>query len=238
MTDPTNPGDIFVVGQRRSSGGQFPGNGGSGGGDGDIGGPVSNQDEEPAPYEPLPTPCADPATALEWNADAAAAKALAKMLAAAAAQNDVTHNLSNREYGGMICEYSDGTLSISDIEYGDPIFDEHGTWLNPGVQPSVDVSIGACSSSGGKPLGMFHSHPGVGSSAGLPSVSDATWVNAINNIRGDVLGRIYIVSIGSGSPPYQIHVYNHTNVQAGTVQGVIGPEVNPDGEPCSEISIR
>lgn len=196
MTDPTSVDDISVVGQRRRTpAGSFPPSGG--GGSGGAGGIHQNQVEmEDTPPPPMPAhPCNDPETAREWNADAAAAEALRRMLEAAAAQNDVTHTLYNREYGAMICENSDRSMSISPIQWGDPIFDADGTWVGAGQQPSVNVNFNSCGS-GSIPIAMIHSHPSTGAEGGLPSASDATWISSINNARGDLAGRIYVVSIG------------------------------------------
>lgn len=85
---------------------------------------------------------------------------------------------------------------------------------------------------------MFHSHPGTGPAVGLPSIPDSTRVSAINAIRGDNLGRIYVFSIGDASTPHRIWFYNESNVQQGVLQGAQGPEVNLDATPCSQISIR
>lgn len=179
----------------------------------------------------VPDPCAHPRTARDWNADAAAAEALQRMLETVAALNDSTHHLANREYGAMICEHSDGTLSISPIQWGDPTFDENGTWLNPGVRPTVDVNFNACGA-GSLPLAMIHSHPSTGPSGGVPSASDVTWVAAINAARGDNLGRIYLVSIGDAATPYRIWVYDETHAEDASLSGEPKDEVNPEGEPC------
>ena len=232
MTDteppPTQVDDIVVKGQRKWPSGQFPVRTG-----------YSEPPEGPIPIEvglepdpPTSTdPCASPDTALEWNADAAAAEALRRILAYAADQPGNTHNLSNREYGAMICQDQNGGLFISQVRHGDPIFNENGDLV--GTVPAdlaVDVRIDACGA-GALPLGMIHTHPMTGPTGGLPSASDAAWVNALNQTRGDGLGRIYVVSIGSGSSPYRITVYNADNINA-AAGGAVGPEVNPDGETC------
>ncbi|WP_298748207.1 hypothetical protein [uncultured Brevundimonas sp.] len=64
MTD-TLP-DVYVVGQRRQPGGSFPT---GGGGSGDDGGIQQNEvSDDPNSPSPGFDPCADPATALDWNA--------------------------------------------------------------------------------------------------------------------------------------------------------------------------
>lgn len=236
---PTTVDYIFVVGQRRRPGQNFPPAAGSGGG-GTGGGDGVNQNEldpnEPPPPPSPPHACDNPETALDWNADAAAAEALQRMIDKATAQNDATHNLANREYGAMICESSTGGLFISDVVWGDPIFDEQGNWVGAGTQPSVEVNIYACGA-GNRPLAMIHSHLGVGAQGGLPSPSDATWVSAINGLRGDNAGRIYLVSTGDVNNPFEIRVYDERNVDRGSVNGDEGPEVNPNGLPCPGVVI-
>lgn len=227
MTDPTDIEGVVVTGQRSWPGGSFPlvfdptdrppEQNGSGGG------------------HHAPHPCEDPLRSQDWNADAAAAEALRRIISTAAAQNDPTHNLSNREYGAMICQASDGTLSVSQIQWGDPIFDANGNWVQPGVQPTVNVNFNACGG-GSLPLGMIHTHPSTGVSGGIPSSSDTAWVNAINSARGDNQGRIYIVSIGN-SGSYRIEIYNSANVEHASSTGTAGPLVNPDGLPCPGVSI-
>lgn len=244
MTDPNAPPytlpPIDVVGQRRRPSGLFPAGPGGGGGGNNPGGvnqwELDEEGDPPPPPEGEGShPCDDPETALDWNTDAAAAEALRRMLAAAAAQADSTHNLSNREYGAMICEASNGDLSISTIQWGDPIFDAEGNWVGAGSQPSVAVNFNACGS-GSLPLAMIHSHPSTGPSGAIPSRPDATWVTAINSARGDNQGRIYVVSIGENGKQ-RIEVYDSTNVDEGSEGGVSGPEVNPDGQPCPGVTI-
>lgn len=234
MTDqpPSDPGTVWVTGQRLQPNGTFPPASGSGGGGG--GGGVRQNElhpDGPGPDSPRPHPCENPETAFDWNADAAAAEALRRMLETVAALNDSTHNLSNREYGAMICEHSNGTLSVSPIQWGDPTFDENGNWLNPGVRPTVDVNFNACGT-GSLPLAMIHSHPSTGAGGGVPSANDVTWVAAINAARGDSLGRIYLISIGDAATPYRIWVYDETNAEEASLSGEPKDQVNPEGEPC------
>ena len=232
MTDqpPTDdPGDVVVVGQRRSEPWQpFPERPTLVRPDPDV---AVLPDEETGPLDP----CFNPETALDWNADAAAAAALRRMIAAALAQNDPTHNLANREYGAMICQAPNGDLSISSIRWGDPIFDAEGNWVGYESQPSVDVRLSDCGG-GTRPLAMIHSHPSTGPNGAIPSRPDASWVAGINNLRGDNLGRIYVVSIGADGS-FRIEIYDSSNVEAGSESGVPGPEVNPDGQPCPGVSI-
>lgn len=80
MTDTTTLPDVYSVGQRRNPGGTFPPAAGGGGG-GSLGDPpgrtIHQAGEDPDPPQPS-DPCSHPDTALEWNADAAAAEAMKK----------------------------------------------------------------------------------------------------------------------------------------------------------------
>jgi len=107
MTDqpPTDyPGDVWATGQRRQPDGSFP-SGGGGAGTG-VGG-INQNDLDPAdpgtPTDPeaQADPCADPETALEWNADAAAAEA-AKEFARLAADQTPPEDLNTREWGAYL----------------------------------------------------------------------------------------------------------------------------------------
>jgi hypothetical protein len=220
---PPNPGDIVVTGKRRvSSVAAFP----------QRPAPVVWQGsvaELPPDIETPPDPCANPETARDWNADAAAAEAMRRMLQAALHDNGEP-DFANREYGALICEKADGSLSIGPIKWGDPILDSEGHMTNPGEQPTVPIDPNGCPG-GSLPLAMIHSHPGAGENTGLPSVNDSTWVEFINAARGDLHGRIYVVSKGE-TGEYRIHVYHAKNVSQGAVQGELGPEFNPVGEPC------
>ena len=84
MTDVTDLGEIEVRGQRRRPGGSFPrppGSGTGGGGGGNEGGVEQNELDPNQPEQPPSEPhrCDNPETALDWNADAAAAEALRRM---------------------------------------------------------------------------------------------------------------------------------------------------------------
>lgn len=49
--------------------------------------------------------------------------------------------------------------------------------------------------------------------------------------------RVYIVArnqLGAGQTPYnQINAYNHENIEASQNEFEVGPEVNPNAQPCS-----
>lgn len=110
MTDATNLGDIYVVGQRRAPGGTFPSGGGGGGGQGEDPGVQQNEVTDPT-YVPPPNPCDNPDAALEWNADAAAAEA-AKEFARQAAARNPPETLNVREWGCYLYRAADGSIQL------------------------------------------------------------------------------------------------------------------------------
>ncbi len=84
MTDPHELDEVVVTGQRRRPNGTFPSGPGGGGGNEPGGVDQWELDEEgdppPPPEGDGSHPCDDPETALDWNADAAAAEALRRMM--------------------------------------------------------------------------------------------------------------------------------------------------------------
>lgn len=114
---PTNPGDIVVIGQRRSSPNDpFPVR------EPPPTGPVDP--DVPSIEEDTSDPCLNPDTAREWNADAAAAEALRRMLDFALREFGEDH-LANREFGTMLCEMN-GSIVIGEIVAGDPLIGPDG----------------------------------------------------------------------------------------------------------------
>lgn len=211
--------DIYVVGQRASSsGGGFP-----------------PQPRSPDDYPPhqnggsgRPTnPCENPVTALEWNADAAAAKEFAR-LAALAGEN----GLNYRERGAYMIQRPDGSIGFGPVHTSEPF--ENGDAAVHLTYEGIDPSW---------IIGSIHSHP-AGShlpsgpsprpEIGLGDVGHFAGVQAVMDGYGrdSSMARIYIVAqnqLGAGQTPYnQINVYNETNITASQ----IGPEVNPNGLSC------
>jgi len=222
MTDVTELGDLVIVGQRRRPGGSFPP--GSSGGGGGTGAPNQNELGEAGPEEPQPHPCDNPDTALEWNADAAAAEALRRMKRFA----QLVHNedsFANREYGTLLCQRADGAIIIGEIRHGDPMIDGNGNAT--GNLPNVNIPPDGCGL-GTTILAMVHTHV---SGSGAPSVADISWIPYINSVRGgDSRGRIYITAFDGSA--YRTYIYDHTNAQHAADTGNVGPEVNPDAQPC------
>lgn len=233
MPNPTTLPDVFSVGQRRSPGGTFPTTGKSG----DDSFPQQNEDEKPPPYTEAPSdPCASPETALEWDADAAAAEA-AKEFARKAAARQPPEDLNTREWSCYIYREADGSIQTGPVTFGEP-FANGGvgtvTPSNEGIDPATIV-------------GSVHSHssgshlPSTGPGPGLEDrgdighvISTADWITA-NNGNGSIF-RAYIVAQNQGPAnfvPYnQINVYTPDTVEAARETGTAGPEVNPEGQPC------
>jgi hypothetical protein len=100
-----------------------------------------------------------------------------------------------------------------------------------GLLPTVNIPPDGCAP-GTRPLAMIHSHV---SGSGVPSISDVSWIPSINFARGDAAGRVYVVSYDGSS--YRINVYNSGNAESASASGAHGPEVNPNGLPCSPSQV-
>lgn len=237
MTDPTNVDEIVVVGQRRRySHEAFPG-GGSGGDPNDGGTSPDIRDEaDPSenPYQ-VPDPCADPQTALPWNADAEAAASVADFLARAAllggadAPNGVPR-LSNREFGRGLFRGSGSSVEGNTVTLGDPIA--------PGSTVAT-ITINMDGITNYNYLGDVHSHP-FGTS--IPTQADWDGFMGYNRIareagRTDETFYLYIVVVDQNGNPSSIRVYQDGPRAADSADPprptTIGPEVNPDAQPCS-----
>lgn len=223
MTDtgPTNPGEIFVVGQRRRPDGTFPpAPGGGGPGGGSSGGEHQNQVEDPGtqPYVPPPHPCDNPEAALEFNADAGAAEGLRRFQADA---NDPL--LDSRERSVVVARNPvTGQIYLGNMRVGEPFAGEVPFDMT-GIDPAHIIAL-------------MHSHAGSGP---YPSGPDRTvlfpyWVEQIALAGGDPsLLRLYMV--GTRADPgeaarLQIRVYNQTNLDGDEANP--GDEVNPDAQYC------
>lgn len=230
---PTDLGTIYVVGQRRRPGGLFPsGSGGSGGGS-DIPPDVAQEaeeDDQGGGSLPLP-PCSDPETALEWNADAAAAEA-AKELARLAAARTPPESINQREWGAFLYRNSDGSIRIGPINSGRE-FQSGGVGSVVLIRDGLDSDI----------VGFVHNHR---SGSHLPSdgpdqdnPGDIQVLEQLIQATENPDLRMYIVAQNQGSAgftPYnQINVYNASNARSARDSFTPGPEVNPEASPCPEI---
>lgn len=197
MPDPTTPvGDVVVTGQRRSNSGHpFP----------------ERPDPPTGPVDPdTPSieddpgsldPCADPATALPWNADAAGSAAVGKFLAKAAeigfadAPGGVP-NLRNREFGNFLLRGLGQALNSTPVTAG-----------LAGSPTNLTLDIHNTTAQNYQ--GDVHSHP-FGNP--LPSQHDWTGFMANNRLAREA-GRtnetfyMYIVAVDQNGGPPRIHVY-------------------------------
>lgn len=147
MTDVTELSDIWVIGQRRRPGGSFPTGGGSGGGS-STGGPQQNELGEVQPEDPPAHPCDNPETALEWNADAAAAEAMAKFLAKAAELGD--QGLSQREFHAFLYRDSNGRIRVGGVTAGNRVSSTEPATVGADWTGITPDNI----------IGEIHNHPG------------------------------------------------------------------------------
>lgn len=235
MTDPTNVDEIVVVGQRRRYTNEtFPTRGGGGGGDGGFIEPeeVGDGTQDPTP---TPDPCADPETAVPWNADAEAAASVADFLAKAALLGGTdapngTPRLSNREFGRGLFRGSGSSVEGNAVTAGDPIA--------PGSTVAT-ITINMDGITNYNYLGDVHSHP-FGSST--PSQADWDSFMGYNRFareagRTDETFYLYIVVVDQNGNPSSIRVYQDGPRAANSPDPArpttIGPEVNPDAQSCS-----
>lgn len=215
MTDTTNLGTVWVVGQRRRPNGTFPpASTGGGGGLGEDGG-IQQDEIDPdgsGPDGPALDPCSNPATALDWNADAAAAEAKRQFEAKAQELGD--DGLYEREFGAQIYQRADGSIYLGPVTYGDPMtgtfgFDESGATQ-------------------GNLVGEIHSHPGGNL---VPSAADWARLDHWSGWTGRNF-RSYVVARDPADPnsEFRIRVYDTTSDRD---IDAIGPEVNPEATQCS-----
>lgn len=224
MTD-TNLGTIWVTGQRRAPGGSFPAMGGP-----DDEWDVHQNQDEPYPTEPEApfNPCAAPETALEWNADAAAATA-AKEFARLASERVPPEALNAREWGCYLYLAADGSVQLGPITYGEP--------FSAGGVGSVELS-----ESGIDPasiIGSVHSHSDgnhLPSSGNQNAPGDIQHLESMIAYSGNPSAKLYIVSRNQGpagfSPYNQVNVYDKSSAQKAVADSTAGPEVNPGAMPC------
>lgn len=162
MTDTTDPGTIYVVGQRRAPGGTFPSGGGGGGGN-EPGGVDQWELEEDGglpPDEGGAHPCDDPETALEWSADAAAAEAKKEFERRAAERGD--DGLYSREWHAFL--YQDATGRV----YVGPVVAGSQGIVTPDTTGMTPDNL----------VGFIHNHPGGGLN---PSGDDWTGFDSLYN---------------------------------------------------------
>ena len=233
MPEETPVDEIVVVGQRRRPGGTFPVRGG--GGPGEPGGDQQIEvTDDPGQPTPPPDPCADPETALPWNADAEAAASVADFLAKAALLGGAdapngTPRLSNREFGRGLFRGAGSSVEGNAVTAGNPI---------PPGSTVATITINMDGITNQNYIGDVHSHP-FGTS--LPSQAD--WDSFMGyNHAARLAGRtnetfyLYIVTVDQNGNPSTIYVYQDGPRSANSADPARpteqGPEVNPDAQPC------
>ncbi|NBB51305.1 hypothetical protein GVN24_23765 [Rhizobium sp. CRIBSB] len=233
MTDPTPVDEIVVVGQRRLPGGTFPARGG--GGPGDSGGDQQIEvTDDPGQPTPPPDPCANPETAVPWNADAKAAASAADFLAHAAtlggadAPNGLAR-LSNREFGRGLARGPGGSVSGNAVSHGPPLVPGSGV---------ASITINMDGITPYNYIGDVHSHP-----FGTTRPTELDWLSFMaTNAQARDVGRtqetfyLYIITVDQNGNPSTIHVYQDgpraANSPSPPRPTETGPEVNPDAQPC------
>lgn len=237
MTDPNPPtelDEIVVIGQRRRYHTDlFPSGGWEGAGE--TGGLIRETGDADQGGGDNTDPCANPETALDWNADAAAAEAAREFERRASTRNP-PETLNNREWGVALFEMPDGRVVLGNITHS------AYTFQNPGPDGRVSVAIDWTAPAGGVLVGMAHSHS-AGShlpSGSSPTSDDQDSLRYIRDVRSQIglnpdQARIYIIALTTGpagaSQYAKVSVYNHQNQQA-AIAGTEGPEVNPEAQPC------
>lgn len=240
MTDPAELDEVVVTGQRRAPGSNGPYGGGvtGGGAPGDAGGIHQDQVGENPEQPPLPVdPCADPETAYDWNADAAAADTVKDIKVYASDTHPGEDGINEREYGAVLWALPDGSMVHGPITFG------ADTFLNPGPDGVPGVVLDYTSPAPGAILvGTVHSHGpgGYVMSGGNYNDRDQAVLSHSQSYRewqGQPRddARLYIAADPPAEyenrGPTKINVYEERNRDA-AIAGVEGPEVNPEAMPC------
>jgi len=143
------------------------------------GGPISDETLQ----------CATADGRREWDKDAAAVDAIDKFLARANQLYGENH-FYYREYGALLCEFSDGSIDIG------PIID--GPYVGPpvGGQGTVDIPTNGCGA--GTPVGFVHTH---NSSNGVASLADIGYLQRLATEANANLARLSAYTITARTPP-------------------------------------
>ncbi|MBU1323966.1 MAG: hypothetical protein KJ676_01855 [Alphaproteobacteria bacterium] len=238
---PTQVDDIVVRGQRRWPNGQFPVRSGEGYGE-DPEGPIPIEiGQEPDP--PTSTdPCASPETALDWNADAAAAEAVKDLRDFARSQFPNEQDFNDREYGAVLWEMPDGSIIHGPMRAGEHTFYE-ASGAGDGETRAVVELDWTPPGTGAVIIGTVHTHNvgGFLPSGSSTELDDQGVLTFSQQQRESLMpgsgsaARLYVAAHDFGSyevrGPLKITVYDSQNRQA-AIAGIEGPEVNPEGQPC------
>ena len=249
MSDVTTVEGITVVGQRRvASGLVFPirpgGGGGGGGGDGEEENTLPDDPNWGQPELLVQDPCANPASALAWNADAAAVKTTRDIEDFAASNFPSEQGINDREYGVVLWEMPDGSIVAGPIKASKFTFFEAAQMADEGNSANVSVELDwTPPGPGAVHLGTVHTHymnsflPS-GNSYNAADQSVLTYSQGLREAQRPNAGgqaSLYIVAKKPGSyetpGPTNIVHYDQDNRDA-AIWGEEGPEVNPDAQPC------
>lgn len=226
MTDtgpPTNPGNIDVVGQRRTNPlDGFP-NRDAWSGVGEIGGPQGElTGDSDSGGSPGVDPCSVPETRKVWNADAQAAAAVAALVAKADSMNDGS-TLSNREFGANLFLNGNGGVSLTSVSVGP----------TPTGNQIPEVTIEPGGTTYLNWMGDIHNHPSGDSR--LSSGEHARFNSRISSIismhpeRAEMNDVSAYVVVADSSSPTGYKIYAHTAAKSADDPG---QEVNPNAQSC------
>lgn len=243
MTDtgpPTNPGDVVITGQRRRTSSEpfpeRPPHVESPFGDTQVRDPLDGSE---------PDPCADPATALDWNADAAGASTTKDLQQFARSVNPDEQDFNEREYGAALWERADGSVVRGRMTAGQHTFYEAAQLAAQGLPARAGVEIDWTQPfSDAVLIATVHTHPTGGTIlSGSSRLNDDQAVLSYTQTQREAQrpgrgleARLYVAANQFGSYEQagepKITVYDETNRDA-AISGVEGAEVNPEGQPCS-----
>lgn len=227
MTDTLPP--VIVIGQRMTAAGTYPSRpaapSGSGGSPSEPGGVDQNElDPDAQPGGGEGDPCSDPATALDWNVDAAAAKAYAYFLKRGREEDNDTDGFLSRERHVYIYQRPDGSVYFGPLATG---LQGQVQGDETGIAPDILI-------------GSVHNHPG---GTWAPSGTDwsnfdhiTNWMTLHGQHARAQMYRIYVIGVDSseGAPRLSIRVYDKNSSRAPEEFGL---KVNPEGQPCPGITI-
>lgn len=218
MTDTTTLPDVVVTGQRlQPSAMYFPTKGNN---------PPGVHQQEVTPEDGTgggggwqPDPCSDPVSKVIWNADAAAAAAVAAFVAKSHAVGD-NGSLTNREFGANLLRDASGNVTLTYVDAGSPV--------QPGVIPGVSITSGWTNTNW---IGDIHNHP---SGIGMPSAGE--WY-AFQQRVADIISAQPSRAAEMANAAIYIVVGNPPNTQVFAFKRSSDPNqpgelVNPNGQPC------
>lgn len=197
-----------------------------------------------APELLVQDPCANPASALAWNADAAAAKTTRDIEAFAASNFPSEQGINAREYGAALWEMPDGSIIAGPITASEFTFFEAAQILREDQNARVSVELDwTPPGPGAVHWGTIHTH---NMDAFLPSGNsysdgDQGVLTYSQNLReaqkpgAGSQASLYVVARKPGSyealGPTKIVHYDQRN-RDDAISGQEGSEVNPEAQTC------